>query len=375
MSPTKTGLFDASCLERLAQLRQRWETLRRSTAPSDRVAAEAGVRAAYRAAQLPPPEIVWADGPDDVAEQWQRRQLGGLAGPNVKSLVVSEAARKAEQRLGTLLSSRDVRWLAREALPFIRGRTGLAVRDALRATHGPSKPLLTDLLAALDRLRGLGHPRWRQEWLNDGGVAPYDCPPFHNYEFVEEVTGRSEPVEPLRGLMAIVASAGWLIAFRSLAILIERPAILKFDEADRMHAAKGPALAWRDGFACHAWKGVYVPEWLTVRPECIEPARIEREPDVVIRHCMVEIYGVERFVRAGAAEQVARDETGILWQHHWRRGGIWAAVEVVNGTPEPDQTYRHYFLQVPATLRTARQAVAWTYGMTEQDYGRLRLRT
>ena len=37
-------------------------------------------------------------------------------------------------------------------------------------------------------------------------------------------------------------------------------------------------------------------------------------------------------------------------------------VEVVNATPEPDGSYRHYFLQVPPGVRTAREAVAWTFG-------------
>ena len=48
--------------------------------------------------------------------------------------------------------------------------------------------------------------------------------------------------------------------------------------------------------------------------------------------------------------------------------------QVVNGTPEPDGTYKHYFLQVPPTMRTPREAVAWTYGLSERHY-RLAMRT
>jgi hypothetical protein len=50
-------------------------------------------------------------------------------------------------------------------------------------------------------------------------------------------------------------------------------------------------------------------------------------------------------------------------------------VEVVNATPEPDGTRKHFFLQVPAHMRTAREAVAWTYGMSEHAYSRLIVRT
>ncbi len=43
-------------------------------------------------------------------------------------------------------------------------------------------------------------------------------------------------------------------------------------------------------------------------------------------------------------------------------------VEVVNGTRESDGSYKHYFLRVPPNVTTARQAVAWTYGLTAEQY-------
>jgi hypothetical protein len=90
---------------------------------------------------------------------------------------------------------------------------------------------------------------------------------------------------------------------------------------------------------------------------------------------MIEIMTPERYVALGAATCVAEDETGILWRRNWLAADAWAAVEVVNATPEPDGTRRHFFLQVPANLRTAREAVAWTYGMRAEAYAHLVLRT
>jgi len=51
------------------------------------------------------------------------------------------------------------------------------------------------------------------------------------------------------------------------------------------------------------------------------------------------------------------------------------AVEVINATPEPDGTHKHFFLQVPAHMRTAREAVAWSYGLSTKAYSRLVVRT
>ena len=43
-------------------------------------------------------------------------------------------------------------------------------------------------------------------------------------------------------------------------------------------------------------------------------------------------------------------------------------VEVVNSTPEPDGTSRTYWLRVPPATRTAREGIAWTFGLTEAEY-------
>jgi hypothetical protein len=42
-------------------------------------------------------------------------------------------------------------------------------------------------------------------------------------------------------------------------------------------------------------------------------------------------------------------------------------VEVENGTIEPDGS-RRYFLCVPPWMTTAREAVAWTFGLSVDEY-------
>ncbi len=43
-------------------------------------------------------------------------------------------------------------------------------------------------------------------------------------------------------------------------------------------------------------------------------------------------------------------------------------VEVVNSTPEPDGSHRTYWLRVPPSTRTAREGVAWTFGLDSAAY-------
>jgi hypothetical protein len=170
-------------------------------------------------------------------------------------------------------------------------------------------------------------------------------------------------------------TVGWLQPHERTCWLAERPCILSADARDRLHHANGPALRYPDGWSVWAWRGVEVPRWIIEHPDRITLATIDDEIDVQVRRCMIEIMTPQRYVQLGGAVRVAEDETGILWRRNWLASDSWAAVEVVNATPEPDGTRRHFFLQVPANLRTAREAVAWTYGMRADAYASLVLRT
>ena len=89
----------------------------------------------------------------------------------------------------------------------------------------------------------------------------------------------------------------------------------------------------------------------------------------------VNVFGVDFYkscmrIAESRAHLTSEDECGRLFIKQLRGPKLlWSAVEVVNGTPEPDGTYRRYYLQVPARLRwTAREAVAWTYGLSADEY-------
>ena len=43
-------------------------------------------------------------------------------------------------------------------------------------------------------------------------------------------------------------------------------------------------------------------------------------------------------------------------------------VKVINSTPEPDGSYKNYFLRVPPTCQTAEEGVSWTFGFSSDNY-------
>ena len=77
----------------------------------------------------------------------------------------------------------------------------------------------------------------------------------------------------------------------------------------------------------------------------------------------------------GDDEAQWRRSASETWPHDTRNLDKWNAVEVIDGTPGPDGQRKHYVLPVPTNLRSAREAVAWTYGLSSAQYAELNLRT
>jgi hypothetical protein len=137
------------------------------------------------------------------------------------------------------------------------------------------------------------------------------------------------------------------------------------------HSEHGPAIKFKGGGSVYAWGGEYIPEpWVIEQPGRITPDKIIRLRDASTMAVALERYGWERFVVSPDSELVS-DQPGI--GRLFRRGvkldfRVLAAVEVINATPEPDGTRRRYVLRVPEYMTTAREAVAWTFGLDAHEY-------
>jgi hypothetical protein len=195
------------------------------------------------------------------------------------------------------------------------------------------------------------------------------------HQFLHDVYELKTETGCLAGLWQIALNAGWLVPHERVCWLSDRPSLLQTDAQGRLHSAKGPALMYPDGWSHYAWKGISVPRWIIEQPEEITARMVERQNNILIRRCMIDIMTPERYVASGYPRRVATDAAGTLWRREWNSMQMWAAVEVVNGTPGPDGAHKHYFLQVPPDITTPTRAVAWTYGISADSYAALMLRT
>jgi hypothetical protein len=252
-------------------------------------------------------------------------------------------------------------------------------------TGTASETVREALIRSCNMLRpsGLRPNRWLfwlnrgRPWLHlqDAGFSPRSLTWLERHDFYGSVCGLKEETDHLHGLVLIAENADWIIPHKYICWISERPQVLVTDTGGRLHNANGPALQYRDGWTAYAWKGVEVPWRMIEQPEHITLADIDRTSDIHVRRCMIDRLTPERYVASGAAFRVSEDDTGVLWERRWPDGDAWAAVEVINGTPEPDGTRKRYYLQVPPNMLTARSAVAWTYGLTARQYRGLLRRT
>lgn len=372
--PTDDETLAPEQMAALSRYRARWAAIRRSTEPADRSAAEEGVRLAYRAAGFRPPvRFVWCDSP--VALSRRALRPSRADGPNIKPALIDRPRRRVAARVGRRIPAR-VKVLVES---MVNPADGLveSVSDAVNQAAAQENASLLDYVrrsqplswsVALRVLLG-------QQGFRHSAAGQQDLSWLGAYEFFRNVLGLREETAPLLGLWQAATNLGWLQPHEHTCWLAERPDVLHGDASERLHNARGPVLRFRDGWSVWAWKGVAVPRWIIEQPEKVTLASIDGESNVQVRRCMIDIITPQRYVALGGAARVAEDETGILWRKTWLAYDAWAAVEVVNATPEPDGTRKHFFLQVPANLQTAREAVAWTYGMRAEAYARLAVRT
>ena len=149
-------------------------------------------------------------------------------------------------------------------------------------------------------------------------------------------------------------------------VAVEQPALRV--AGDQLHCENGPAVAWAGGERYWFWRGVQVPRRVVEAPETLTTREIGDEPNAEVRRVMLERFGFERFMRASGARVVQQDDYGKLWRRDLVGDEPLVMVEVENSTPEPDGSTKTYMLRVPPTIRTARGAVAWSFGYGSRAY-------
>ena len=318
--------------------RDRWIAAGLQNGAADRTKFEKAVTDCYRAAGLEPPKrVVWVSSPIVLA----------LAAP----IAAYVLALREKLAAGHAVDG------------AVRGAVRGAVDDAVRGANS----LRRLIGAAIGRTmretwwRYMGGQFWVGGWW-------WGSPAF--VSFFREVCGLALPEKIEQATLAYQAtaeSACWWWPHRDFVMVCERPTRIERNEQGRLHATTQKAICWPDGWGFCSVNGVRVPDEIIENPQSITANRIEDEQNAEIRRVMLELFGLERFLRESGAKRVHQDRFGELYERSLG-GRDYRFVRVLNSTPEPDGTHKSYVLSVPATVLTAHEAVAWTFNLRPEQY-------
>lgn len=357
-SPTKLAFVTPDFSRHRAKHREIWDRERQTPRETNRPVAEAAISAAYAAAGLTPPRLfLWAPSPAQLARDWMSFPEQSRAGINLRGSFI-DASRERLSRACLKWISADVHTSLSNPPHKIADTLSEQINRANHRAIGTVDVPLSKRFGRFARsLFDLKRPFRAWPSFTRAGASRHELGWLEPLAFLssENATVNNALID---NLWRAALETSWIVPHENICWLADLPVTVKHDDRGRLHAAGGPALKYSDGSSTYAWKGVVVPGQYIENPAKITLDAINKEPDIFVRRCLIEILTPERFLRMGGANRIAKDDTGVLWHKMWWNGDAWAAVEVINGTAEPDGTFKHYYLQVPADLRTARAAVA-----------------
>jgi hypothetical protein len=124
------------------------------------------------------------------------------------------------------------------------------------------------------------------------------------------------------------------------------------------------------GSKVYYYNNVIVPSHYITDPKSVTVDEILNHPNQEVRYAGLEIYGFERMIQEGHFKVVHHDKNidARLLRFEKNLQEPLCLVQVTNASPEIDGHYKKYFLKVPPTIKTCKEAIAWTFGVAEKDY-------
>jgi len=149
------------------------------------------------------------------------------------------------------------------------------------------------------------------------------------------------------------------------AVLVRKPKLLTLDENGKLHNEVQKCMEYRDGWGFYAWHGTKVPEYVITTPkEQITKEVWLKEENQEIKRCLVEKVGYDKFM------EWFKPATIDTWADY----KLHRIFEQVDGEElrllqmKDTSTERIYFLRVPPTVKTCREAVAWSFQLDADKY-------
>lgn len=167
---------------------------------------------------------------------------------------------------------------------------------------------------------------------------------------------------------SLLMRCGFAFTPLTRSIFICRLPVVKLDEMDRLHCDDGPALQFPDSYSIYAWRGIPVPREIIEDPQTLTSTRIDEERNIELRRTLIDKFGIARYLQETSAFIRDESELGTLYLKQLPGDEPIALVRVRNSTAEADGTFKEYFLRVPPSIKSVREAIAWTFQLSSEQY-------
>ncbi len=153
--------------------------------------------------------------------------------------------------------------------------------------------------------------------------------------------------------------------FEFVCFVSERPSLIKRDAEGRLHCDDGPALAFQDGEYLYHHHGVKIPEEWIKDPSSLTPEIALTWENIEQRRAAMEKLGWDKVISSLSPKTIDKDgdpQIGELLEVDLPDSPQSRFLKVLCGTG------RTFYLPVPAEMKTALEANAWTYDLSPEDY-------
>jgi hypothetical protein len=351
--------------QRLGEVYQEWLQVGRSCGPVNRTEATAILGEFYSRIGKPAPTVLFFSSPMMCILAWGvlsqlesqlRSQLGSQLGSQLRSQLESQLESQLrsqlESQLRSQLESQLGSQLESQLGSQLESQLGSQLRSQLESQLGSQ--LRSQLRSQL----------WSQ--LGNGGwpyfAGQHWCAWEVFYAFCGEIGVRYGADE--KALLDLWLRQSrelhWWFPYEGIVLASERHTALELDDRGRLHSPDKMACGYSDGCGVYAWHGTLIPERYYEKP--VTAVDILGEQNAEVRRCLMERYGIDRFVLDAGAKSIHRERDNELLAIDLRNDPDGRLVALKLRCPS---TAAVYIIRVPPDQRKVREALAWSFNVSE----------
>jgi hypothetical protein len=175
--------------------------------------------------------------------------------------------------------------------------------------------------------------------------------------------------EVVSSLLRVLVTNHFVLMHEGICFLCIEPLKSSTDKDGRIHNDTGAAISFSDGYEIYAWHGTAVPRQIITNPSTISRARILREVNADVRRVMMQRYGIGRFLADDTVTILDESKFGVLYSCivPYEIEPL-VMLQVKDSVAETNGSCREHFIRVPPYMKSAHEAIAWSFFLSPQQY-------